>query len=270
MKWPRARVWKCSAKARLTAAPPIAPTTGTAWAANFSPATTTKAGGDLGDQPGEQRRAFAGDAPSGEKTRAFGDRPGERGAHREIAALDRRFAGFAAEREDLEAGERPFRLRGVLAFFTRDLGDRAHQDRGQDRRLDPRRWRPRTEAAPADRPGSRRRGLVRHYRGRPSAGAPWSMVPQRHGEGGLQRALGGAAAQAAQRLRQIAADPFDATAEPFGEAGGEAAAVEAADGESEFVEFGARQTGRHDDEGGQWTAPSGSVARRRRTVVTGM
>ena len=35
MKCPRAKVWKWSAKAALTAAPPIAPRIGAAWAAEF-------------------------------------------------------------------------------------------------------------------------------------------------------------------------------------------------------------------------------------------
>ena len=42
MKCPRASVWKWSAKAALTAAPPIAPRIGAAWAASFSLTTTPK------------------------------------------------------------------------------------------------------------------------------------------------------------------------------------------------------------------------------------
>src|ERR1700690_1558531 len=87
----------------------------------FLPGDEAEARGDLGDQPCEERRAVTGEAASGEKARAFGDRAGDRRAHGEIAAPDRPFAGFAAKREDFQAGERPFRLRSVLAFFACDL-----------------------------------------------------------------------------------------------------------------------------------------------------
>jgi hypothetical protein len=90
---------------------------------------------------------------------------------------------------------------------------------------------------------------------------------ERDSERRPQRTVGGAAAQTAQRSGQIAADRFNAAAEPLGEAGGEPAAVEATRGESEFVELRARQSGRHDDEGGHGTAPSGSIGRRRRAVA---
>jgi hypothetical protein len=93
---------------------------------------------------------------------------------------------------------------------------------------------------------------------------------ERHGEGGPERTLGRAAGQAAQRRGQAAANCLDAAAEPFGETSGEAAAAEATGGESEFVELGARQSRRHDDEGGHGPAPSGSVGRRRLAVIVSM
>ena len=180
MKWPRARVWKCSAKARLTAAPPIAPTTGTAWAANFSPATTPKRAAIWAISRARSGAPFAGEAAPGEKPRAFGDRAGERRAHREIAALDRRFAGFAAEREDLEAGERALpaarypRLLRARSGRSSASGSRSKPalDRGRDEDRTPRRSRPKPPPRPCGR------------RGRPWRATLWSIVLQRDGERG--------------------------------------------------------------------------------------
>ncbi len=89
MKWPRASVWKCSAKAALTAAPPIAPRIGAAWAATFSLTTTPKRAAICEisrTTTGAERAA----TPWRDKAGAVADRLGERRADGEIAALERR------------------------------------------------------------------------------------------------------------------------------------------------------------------------------------
>ena len=106
MKWPRARVWKWSAKATIDRRAADRADDRHGLGGEFLAGDDAKTRGDLGDQPRARPARHRGaEAAPGEKARAVGDRAGERGAHREIAALDRRLAGFAAEREHFEAGE---------------------------------------------------------------------------------------------------------------------------------------------------------------------
>ena len=72
MKWPRARVWKCSAKARLTRRAADRADDRHRLGGEFLAGDDAEARGDLGDQPGEEWRAFARPGPAGEEARAFG------------------------------------------------------------------------------------------------------------------------------------------------------------------------------------------------------
>ena len=158
MKCPRAKVWKWSAKAALTAAPPIAPRIGAAWAATFSLTTTPKRAAICEISRATTGAGRAATPSSGDEARAVADRLGERGPDGEIAALEGALsAPLSAEREHFDAGESRFRRAQVLAFLARDLGDRAQKDRGRDRQFDRQR---RQAQRASDRPGRRRGELM--------------------------------------------------------------------------------------------------------------
>ena len=151
MKWPRASVWKWSAKAALTVAPPIAPRIGAACAATFSLTTTPKRaaiceisratiGADWALRPSLARKRALSltDLASAARTAKY---PLSNAASS---------SALAAEREHFDAGQGGVRGAQILAFFARDLGDRAQEDGGRDRQLD--RQRRQSERA-ADRAG---------------------------------------------------------------------------------------------------------------------
>ena len=225
MKWPRARVWKWSAKAALTVAPPIAPRIGAACAATFSLTTTPKRAATC-----EISRATIGAdwalRPSLATKRALSLTDlGERGANREIAALERRLlAGLAAEREHFDAGESGAGGAQILPFLARDLGDRAQKDGRRDRQFDRKRRQTERAANRAGRGGGELVGAVgRLGRSLDIEG------PQRHPQRTAQRGLARVRDRPAGRLRHGAAQQLDRPPDDVGQALGEARSFQTGD-----------------------------------------
>ena len=110
----------------MTAAPPIAPRIGAAWAATFSLTHDSEARGDLRNQTPDDWRGLRGDPLGSDEARAVGDRLGERRPDGEIAALEGGLsAPLSAEREHFDAGESRLRSAEIFPLLARDLGDQA-------------------------------------------------------------------------------------------------------------------------------------------------
>ena len=129
-------------KITLTVAPPTAPRTGIALAAERSETTTpNRVAISVTRLPTTGADRF-GDAALDQERGRVGGQPAEQRARRVIAEIRPPPGLRRAEREDLDAGKPRLERRQILAVMARDVGDGAqHQGRGH-RQFDRQRGKP--------------------------------------------------------------------------------------------------------------------------------
>ncbi len=179
-------------KARLTAAPPTAPTTATVCAAIFWETTTPKREAICVRKRTKNRRALADRALVQREIGNLDQPAGEHGADREIIGLHTHLLGRgSAEREHFEAREPGPRVCQILAFLLRDRRDRAQHDSRRNRQLD-------RQRGEAERAADRPRGAGEPGMKLAAAGEP--AVPQTV-QGDLERPLQGVLCHLGDRRR---------------------------------------------------------------------